>query len=205
MVAGVAAVALSACGAAGAAQDGAGVPSAGAATAGDSGDVDTVEPAVPEDPDAVEDAAAGGGDAVAIEVAGLPVGSDTPLARDGTWCFPLAWSGLLDAGTVVEIHTVRVGEPGGTLRDEPCGGRPPCEGARLTAGAGGCSLLITPTSPDVTGVEVALDATVRCTERAACDAVRGSDAWTWLAAPTVDPGAGPGAGDDAPGDDADGW
>ncbi|MFC8190902.1 hypothetical protein ACFUMH_04465 [Cellulomonas sp. NPDC057328] len=179
---------------------GASGPPGTAGTSAPADAVETADPVVPEDPDAVEGAAPGDGGGIAIEVAGLPVGGNAPLDQDGTWCFPLFWSDAEADGVVVDIHTVRVEDPGATVRDEPCDGRPPCAGARLVGGAGSCSLLVTPPSPEVTGVRVALDATVRCTERAQCDAVRGAG-WQWLDAPAraataTEPGDGTGTGTD---------
>ena len=151
--------------------------------------VATVEPTEPapsprtEDPDQVEPGA-GGSAGIAVEIVGLPVGGGAKFDEAGTWCQVLTWGGSGASGTVVEVHTVRTSTAGAVLRDVGCQGAPPCVGAVLVDGAGSCAVVVTPPTPDVDHVLVALDATVRCTVRTACDAVRGTDGWWPVANPS---------------------
>ena len=156
--------------------------------------VATVEPTEPapsprtEDPDQVEPGA-GGSAGIAVEIVGLPVGGGATFDEAGTWCQVLAWGESGASGTVVEVHTVRTSTAGAVLRDVGCQGAPPCVGAVLVDGAGSCAVVVTPPTPDVDHVLVALDATVRCTVRTACDAVRGTDGWWPVANPVPASGA----------------
>lgn len=138
-----------------------------------------------EETGTAEEPAEGGGDRVSIELAGLPVGGGEVLDVDGTWCQVLFW-GSVPAGVWLEIDSVQVGDPGGTLLDSGCDGAPPCAGVTISADEpGGCAVMIRPPSPDIEFVEVRLDGTLSCPDQASCDAIGATDgSWTRITNPT---------------------
>lgn len=146
-----------------------------------SGGVEEEGPPPEEESLEPEQPAAGGGEGISIELAGLPVGGGEAIDLDGTWCQVLFWGETLPVGVVLEITAVEVGEPGGTLQGAGCSDAPPCVGVTISSEQqGGCAVTITPPSPDVELVRVRLDGVLRCPDQATCDAL-GTTGGSWVA------------------------
>jgi len=123
---------------------GCGGGSEGGSSTEDSGSLDADAPEA-EDPNAEEAPESSGGDAVAVDLPGLPIGGDFGFTSPTVQCVDVVWTGPPDLPNWVGVTITRVAVPDGyTVSSSPCpSGAPPCLGGgfQLT-GDGNCSVAV---------------------------------------------------------------
>jgi hypothetical protein len=118
--------------------------SEGGSSTDDSGSVDADAPEA-EDPDAEEAPDSSGGDAVAVDLPGLPIGGGSEPKSSSVQCVDVVWSGPPELPDWIGITITGVAVPKGfTVTSEPCPGEAPsCVGGgfQLT-NDGNCSVAV---------------------------------------------------------------